>query len=75
MGSPVSFSECGIFFIWGSGFGILKQNRGGFGIESIHGRSDTTNNTEEPQKLKLPGLEPTPISLEFHPTFQSFLLG
>ena len=27
-GSPISFSGCGICVIWGSGFGILKGNRG-----------------------------------------------
>ena len=40
----MSFSGCGISFIWGSGCGILKRNRGEIRIESMLGRRDAKDN-------------------------------
>ena len=48
-GSPISFSGCGIsfIFIWGSGFGILKRNRGDFVCVSMCGRWDAKSNPRD----------------------------
>ena len=46
-GSPIGFPGYRISLIWRSGFGILKQNREGFGIESMCGRWDAKNNPQD----------------------------
>ena len=46
-GSPIGFLGYGIFLIWTSGFGILRQNRARFRIKSTCGRWDSKYNPRD----------------------------